>query len=82
MSRGIGDQQRRILEVLAQYGQPMTRREINEALASGQRVPRDTNLSRMLTGLARRGLILLTPGHWTRTQGQMAWQATSVCLPP
>ena len=82
MSRGIGNEQRRILEVLAENGHPMTRREINQALALGRRFPRDTNLSRMLTGLARRGLILLTPGHWTRTQGQMTWQATSVCLPP
>jgi hypothetical protein len=81
MSRGIGNQQRRILEVLAENGHPMTRREINQALALGQRFPSDTNLSQKLTGLARRGLILLTPGHWTRSKDERAWQPTSVCLP-
>jgi hypothetical protein len=82
VSRGIGAHQRRILEVLTEHGQPMTERAISEALAPGQRFPRDSNLTRILTGLGRRGLILLTPGHWTHVNGERVWRPTSVGLPP
>ena len=59
MSRGIGRQQRRILDLLAAQAQPMTELEITAALGH-----RDRNLPRTLATLKRRGRISVQRGRW------------------
>jgi hypothetical protein len=86
MSRGIGAKQRRVLDLLTQHGQPLTVRDITDRLEPAQRFGdgfaflRDANLSRVLTSLARRGLIHLEPGHWTETGAGRLWVPTRATL--
>ena len=76
MSRGVGPYQEHILAVLAGHDRPMTEQEIAMVLTSTGELPsRDyhSSLSRVLGGLADRGLIGLEPGHWI---AQRTWVPT------
>jgi hypothetical protein len=72
MTRTIGRNQRRILDILLEHGEPMTHSEILAALSHSERVSREIrrpNLSQTLAGLARRGLVRLDGGEWLMVDG-------------
>jgi hypothetical protein len=72
MTRAIGPNQRRILDILLDHSQPMTPSEIVAALSPSERLAwgnPQPNLSQALAGLARRGLVRLAGGEWLMIDG-------------
>ena len=72
MSRAIGPNQRRILDILLEHGQPMKCSQILAALSPSERLTwgtRHPNLSQALAGLARRGLVRRAGGDWLMVDG-------------
>ena len=72
MSRAIGPNQRRILDILLEHGQPMTPSKILGALTPFERAAwgdRQPNLSQALAGLARRGPVRRAGGDWLMVDG-------------
>jgi hypothetical protein len=73
MTRAIGPNQRRILDILLlERGEPMTPDGILGALGPLERVAwgnRQPNLSQALAGLVRRGLVRREGGDWLTVDG-------------
>ena len=72
MTRDIGSNQRRILGILLEHGQPMMPSEILGALSPSERLAwgtRQPNLSQALAGRSRRGLVRLAGGEWVMVDG-------------
>jgi hypothetical protein len=72
MIRALGPNQRRILGILREQGQPMMPSEILGALSPSERLAwgtRNPNLSQALAGLARRGLVRVAGGEWLMVDG-------------
>jgi hypothetical protein len=88
MPRSIGPNQRRILDILLECGQPMTPSEIMEALSPSERMAwgnRQPNLSQALAGLSRRGLVRLAGGEWLMidgTRGRIPITVVAIEPPP
>ena len=72
MTREIGPNQRRILDILLERGEPMTPDGILGTLTPSERVAwgnRQPNLSQALAGLVRRGLVRREGGDWLTVDG-------------
>jgi hypothetical protein len=86
MTRAIGPNQRRILDILREHGQPMTPSDILGALAPSERLAwemRQPNLSQALTALARRGLVRVAGGdRLTADRSRRRMPITAVAIEP
>ena len=72
MTREIGPNQQRILGILLKHARAMTPDEILNALTPAERAiwgQRQPNLSQVLAGLGRRGLVRREGGNWVTVDG-------------